>query len=137
MLKIVVSALASRYSKIVLLPYFIALGAQLSAGLYAIFFVPETLHENDDDNKTDSEDEGDEEEREGGFREAFEQTMETIVAPVKPLGLLVPHRDKETGRLEWRLFLVTISLLATTSGVVFIPTASLLYLSDKFHFKAE
>ena len=63
--------------------------------------------------------------------------METIIAPVKPLGLLVPHRDKETGRLEWRLFLVTISLLATTSGVVFIPTASLLYLSDKFKFKAE
>ena len=179
----VISALGSRYSTITLLPYFIALGSQLLASLYAAVSIPETVQDKDDDKSEGSGDEGsndggeDDEDEEGGLREAVEQTMETVVAPVKPLGLLAPYRSKETGRIEWRLFLVTVSLLSTTIGVsltarllgveavrvphgtvvpaqtstgtgaaaqsiadiqtVFIATASLLYLSDKFNFQPE
>ena len=42
---------------------------------------------------------------------------ENLVAPVKPLALLLPHRDHSTGILHWRLFFLTVSLLTTTSGV--------------------
>jgi len=115
------SALASRYSTITLLPYFFALGSQLLASLYSAISIPETVQDKDDDKSEASGDEGsddeDDHDDEGGLREAVEQTMETVVAPVKPLGLLAPYRSKETGRIEWRLFLVTVSLLSTTIGV--------------------
>jgi hypothetical protein len=45
-----------------------------------------------------------------------EPVVEAVVEPVKPLALLLPHRGKH-GSLEWRLFILTMSLLATTSGV--------------------
>jgi hypothetical protein len=45
-----------------------------------------------------------------------ESVVEAIVEPVKPLALLLPHRGKHAS-LEWRLFILTMSLLATTSGV--------------------
>jgi hypothetical protein len=45
-----------------------------------------------------------------------ESVVEAVVEPVKPLALLLPHRGKH-GSLEWRLFILTMSLLATTSGV--------------------
>jgi hypothetical protein len=47
-----------------------------------------------------------------------ESVVEAVVEPVKPLALLLPHRGKH-GSLEWRLFILTMSLLATTSGVCF------------------
>jgi hypothetical protein len=79
-----------------------------------------------------------------------EPVVDAVVEPIKPLALLLPHRGKH-GSLEWRLFILTLSLLATTSGVrlplkptgnaddqtVFIATASLLFLSDKFQFNPE
>lgn len=45
-----------------------------------------------------------------------EPVVEAVTEPVKPLALLLPHRGK-SGALEWRLFILTMSLLATTSGV--------------------
>jgi hypothetical protein len=144
------SALVSRYTSITLLPYCIALASQLLAALYAAAAIPETVHKADEDDKTDSEAESEAGDN-GGLREVVEETMEAVVEPVKPLRLLMPRRNEETGRIEWRLFLVTVSLLITTIGVcavlfghsqantqtVFIATASLLYLSDKFNFQPE
>lgn len=119
-----ISALASRYSSIVLLPYYLALGSQILASLYAFTFVPETLPPSDrkapsdaGTHTDDEDDNDDEEDNEGGIREVLEDTMEAVIAPVQPLGLLMPHRNEKTGKVEWRLFLVTISLLATTCGV--------------------
>ena len=112
------SALASRYSNITLLPYYIALASQLLASVYALMAIPETLPPDDD--KTESEVENDshsESEEQGGLREVVEDTMEAVVEPVKPLRLLMPKKNKKTGRVEWRLFLVTLSLLLTTIGV--------------------
>lgn len=48
--------------------------------------------------------------------QVVETVVEAVVEPVKPLALLLPHRGKH-GSLEWRLFILTMSLLATTSGV--------------------
>jgi hypothetical protein len=45
-----------------------------------------------------------------------EPVVDAVVEPIKPLALLLPHRGK-SGSLEWRLFILTMSLLATTSGV--------------------
>lgn len=126
--RIVISALTSRYSSIVLLPYYLALGSQILASLYAATFVPETLpssdrkteSDGDSDDQSEDEDEASDNENEGlldGVREVVEDTMEAVIAPVQPLGLLMPHRNEETGKVEWRLFLVTVSLLATTCGV--------------------
>lgn len=116
----VISALSSRYIPIVLFPYYIALGAQVISSLYAILVVPETLKKP----KVDEEEESEEEESDGeseSFMEAIvdhvvEPVVEAVVEPVKPLALLLPHRGKH-GSLEWRLFILTLSLLATTSGV--------------------
>ena len=144
------SALVSRYTSITLLPYCIALASQLLAALYAAVAIPETVRKDDEDDKTDSDAESETGDN-GGLREVVEDTMEAVVEPVKPLRLLMPRRNEETGRIEWRLFLVTVSLLITTIGVcailfpspqantqtVFIATASLLYLSDKFNFQPE
>ncbi|KAK1921124.1 major facilitator superfamily domain-containing protein [Papiliotrema laurentii] len=132
----VMSALVSRYTSITLLPYCIALASQLLAALYAAAAIPETVHKADEDDKTDSDAESEAGDN-GGLREVVEETMEAVVEPVKPLRLLMPRRNEETGRIEWRLFLVTVSLLITTIGTVFIATASLLYLSDKFNFQPE
>lgn len=45
-----------------------------------------------------------------------EPVVDAVTEPIKPLALLLPHRGK-SGSLEWRLFILTMSLLATTSGV--------------------
>ena len=113
----VVSALVSRYVPIVLLPYYLALGFQFSAAVYAFFCIPETLKGSRKD-ETDSNEEEDNQESDGGmFPEVVEEVVEAVVEPIKPLALLLPHRDKETGRFEWRLSLVTLSLLSNTIGV--------------------
>jgi hypothetical protein len=51
-----------------------------------------------------------------------------MVEPVKPLRLLMPRRNEETGRIEWRLFLVTVSLLITTIGVEVCQNPAVLWL---------
>lgn len=151
----VVSALSSRYISIVLFPYYLALGAQVLSSLYALVVVPETLRKQNDHVSEISDEETDDDENETVVEALVENVVEPVVeavtVPVKPLALLLPHRGKH-GALEWRLFILTMSLLATTSGVsafstlkgnltdcqtVFIATASLLFLSDKFHFNPE
>lgn len=146
------SALSSRYIPIVLFPYYIALASQWIASVYSAFAVPETLsndsQNDEDDGEEDISDDNDEnsDDNEG----LVEAIVDDIIEPIKPLRLLLPRR--EDGVLHWRLFIVTLSLLATTSGVsmshnlhaycsyiqtVFIVTASLLLLSDKFSFNPE
>lgn len=115
----VISALSSRYIPIVLFPYYLALGAQLLSSLYALLFVPETLSKVDDHESIASESVSDEEEEtmmEAIVDHVVEPVMEAVTEPIKPLALLLPHRGKN-GSLEWRLFILTMSLLATTSGV--------------------
>ncbi|ORX40178.1 major facilitator superfamily domain-containing protein [Kockovaella imperatae] len=135
----ILSALTSRYSSITLLPYYLALGFQFSASVYAFFCIPETKDMGDDAD-SDSGDQSQDHHhrhRDSGLPEAVEEVVEAVVDPIKPLGLLLPHRDRETGKFEWRLTLLTVALLCNTIGIVFIPTASLLYLSDKFGFQPE
>ncbi|ORY27103.1 major facilitator superfamily domain-containing protein [Naematelia encephala] len=132
-LAFIASALMSRYSSIITMPYYVALGSQLLASLYATVMIPETLSSDakeEDESEISSQEAEDEDE--GGAL-----IHDAILAPVKPLALLLPHRDSETGRWHWRLTFLTISLLATTAGTVFISTASLLFLSDKFQFNPE
>jgi hypothetical protein len=50
----------------------------------------------DEDDKTDSEAESEAGDN-GGLREVVEETMEAVVEPVKPLRLLMPRRNEETG----------------------------------------
>jgi hypothetical protein len=109
---LVASALVSRYVPIVIFPYYIALASQIFAALYAYLFIPETLHVQE----KDEEDEEDEEEDEEGPMNIVE-VAENLAAPIKPLSLLLPHRDHSTGVFHWKLFFLTISLLTTTSGV--------------------
>lgn len=99
------------------------------SSLYAILFVPETLRKQKDhvseisDEETDDDEEEEEDETvmEALVENVVEPVVEAVAVPIKPLGLLLPHRDKN-GSLEWRLFILTMSLLATTSGVG--PTSS-------------
>ena len=105
---LVASALVSRYVPIVIFPYYIALASQILAAVYAFFVIPETLpaREKEDDGEASLEEDA----------EAETTVAENLVAPVKPLGLLLPHRDS-SGTFHWQLFFLTISLLSTTSGV--------------------
>ena len=116
----VISALSSRYIPIVLFPYYLALGAQISSSLYALVVVPETLRKQNDQESEVSDEETDDEENETVVEALVENVVEPVVeavtVPIKPLALLLPHRGKH-GALEWRLFILTMSLLATTSGV--------------------
>ncbi|KAK6907824.1 hypothetical protein L486_05744 [Kwoniella mangroviensis CBS 10435] len=126
----IISALVSRYVPNIAVPYFIALGAQIGASLWSFFFIAETRKfPSNNDNSSDDE----EEEEEG--RGVVAEITENLEAPVKPLKLIWPHRHK--GKLHWELFVVALSLFMTTSGTVFIATASLLFLSDKFNFNPE
>ena len=104
------SALISRFIPIVIFPYYIALGSQILAALYAFAFIPETLHAQDKEDDLGNHESDDEEEQEM-------TVTENLVAPVKPLALLLPHRDRSTGVFHWKLFILTISLFTTTSGV--------------------
>ncbi|WVQ96944.1 hypothetical protein IAU59_004053 [Kwoniella sp. CBS 9459] len=146
----ITSALVSRYIPNVAVPYYIALGAQVGAALYAYFFIPETLHAASDakSGESDDEPEGSQAGSESGSgspqvdeegeedEHANEGILaETLASPIKPLRLLIPHRHE--GRLHWQLFVVSLSLLMTTAGTVFIATASLLFLTDKFDFAPE
>lgn len=110
----VLSALSSRYIPLVLFPYYIALASQWIAAAYAASIVPETLRKDNDDDSDDEEDgdTDDEDEDEQGLVEAV---IDDIVEPIKPLRLLLPR--KEDGVTHWRLFVVTLSMLATSSGV--------------------
>ena len=68
----------------------------------------------------DKEDGEEDIEEEGGYNGegGIETTVaENLVAPIKPLALLLPHRHQSTGIYQWKLFFLTISLLTTTSGV--------------------
>ncbi|WWC60666.1 uncharacterized protein I303_103241 [Kwoniella dejecticola CBS 10117] len=125
----IISAIVSRYVSNIAVPYFIALGAQVGASLWSFFFIAET-RQFPTESEASSEDEGSEE---GGG--VLAEITENLEAPVKPLKLIWPHRHK--GKLHWELFVVALSLFMTTSGTVFIATASLLFLSDKFNFNPE
>jgi hypothetical protein len=114
------SALSSRYIPLVLFPYYIALASQWIASAYAAMAVPETLRrdggsggggESDESSDAGSEDD-DEDEEDQGLVEAL---VDDVLEPIKPLALLLPRR--EDGVLHWRLFIVTLSLLATSCGV--------------------
>jgi hypothetical protein len=121
----ILSALSSRYIPITLFPYYIALGSQVLASIYAIIAVPETLspeHQAEVDSIHSQE----------GILEAL---VLPVIKPIKPLRLLLPRKEKDGW--HWRLSILTLSLLFTTSGTVFIVTASLLFLSDKFAFSPE
>lgn len=121
----ILSALSSRYIPIILFPYYIALGSQFLATLYALIAVPETL-------PADTRAEVDSIHSQEGIIEAI---VLPVIKPIKPLRLLLPR--KEADGWHWRLSILTVSLLFTTSGTVFIVTASLLFLSDKFAFNPE
>ena len=115
----VLSGLISRYTNIVLLPYYLALGFQFLAAVYAFLVIPETLPDLPDNKSVTTIGES-EDRNEGLIAEAVEvveDVMDAVVQPVKPLALLLPHRNRETGKFEWRLTLVTISLLLNTIGV--------------------
>jgi hypothetical protein len=115
---LVVSALSSRYIPVLLFPYFIAVGAQLLSSVYAASFIPETLpSEKPSEGQEESSDDESEDDHPHTFGETAENVMEAVVAPVKPLGILLPRRDPETKRIEWRLSVVTLSLFTATCGV--------------------
>lgn len=78
--------------------------------------MPETLKRSSKQDEEESEEENSDDESEGVIDQVVESVVEAVVEPVKPLALLLPHRGKH-GSLEWRLFILTMSLLATTSGV--------------------
>lgn len=85
--------------------------------MYAASFIPETLPsdkpaEGEEESSDESEDD-----HPHTFGETAENVMEAVVAPVKPLGILLPRRDPETKRIEWRLSVVTLSLFTATCGV--------------------
>jgi hypothetical protein len=86
--------------------YYIALACQLLASLYAAFAIPETLPPADEPEDSEQHITGTEGELE-----------EMLVAPIKPLGLLLPRRNVDTGRLQWKLSFLTISVFMTTCGV--------------------
>lgn len=121
----ILSALSSRYIPITLFPYYIALASQLFASTYAIIAVPETL-------SSEHQAEVDSVHSQEGIIEAI---VLPVIKPIKPLRLLLPRKEKDGW--HWRLSILTLSLLFTTSGTVFIVTASLLFLSDKFAFNPE
>ncbi|WRT66034.1 uncharacterized protein IL334_002985 [Kwoniella shivajii] len=131
----IVSALVSRYVNNIAVPYFIALGAQVGASAWSFFFIAEsrqfpTKEEDEQESSDGNASEGGSEE--GGLIAGIAENLE---APVKPLKLIWPHRHR--GRFHWQLFVVALALFMTTSGTVFIATASLLFLSDKFQFEPE
>lgn len=146
----VLSALVNRYTPYVTLPYFIALASQLLAAAYAFFAIRETLRRSSD---TSSDDEEDSQSESSGI---IERAVERVKVPVKPLRVLMPWRD-DRGVLHWELTALAVSLFATTCGVrpsafcllvtsvirlmgaktVFVPTAVLFFLSDKFNFNTE
>ncbi|GHJ88029.1 hypothetical protein NliqN6_4431 [Naganishia liquefaciens] len=128
-LAFVISALANRYTPYVTLPYYIALASQLLASLYAFSAIRETLCAEKD---TSSDEENDASTSEG----LVERAVDRVAVPVKPLRVLIPWRD-ERGVLRWELAALAISLFATTCGTIFIPTAVLFFLSDKFNFNTE
>ncbi|WVR05536.1 hypothetical protein IAU60_002554 [Kwoniella sp. DSM 27419] len=137
----ITSALVSRYIPDVAVPYYIALGAQIGAALYAFFLIPETKdatsnskvspedraqHDASDSRSESSE--SDHENEHGAI-------VEALAVPIKPLKLIIPHRHN--GKIHWELFVVALSLFMTTAGTIFIATASLLFLTDKFSFAPE
>lgn len=74
---------------------------------------------NDHQSEASVEEETDEENEtmvEALVENIVEPVVDAVTEPIKPLALLLPHRGKH-GSLEWRLFILTMSLLATTSGV--------------------
>jgi hypothetical protein len=114
----VASALVSRYIPVTIFPYYIALASQLLASIYAYFFIPETLPQHTSSGtQTHSPALSTASLHDETYQEELLHTIEEqVVAPIKPLGLLLPKKDKE-GNVNWRLGLLTISLLTTTCGV--------------------
>ncbi len=124
----VASALVSRYVPQVIFPYYIALASQLLAALYAFLIIPETLQARDQHGATDD----------GGGTEGGETTVaENLVSPIKPLALLLPHRDGRTGVFHWKLFFLTISLFTTTSGVCLPPSDLRLIIRIELMFASD
>lgn len=93
------------------MPYYIALGSQFLAALYAVFAIRETL----------PRDPGSEEvladtASETGSVHVVMRAVNKVAVPVRPLRVIMPSRD-ERGVLRWELLALSISLFATTCGV--------------------
>jgi TATA-binding protein-associated factor Taf7 len=73
----------------------------------------------DDEDESDTEEEhgedDDDSDEEQGWAETIEHIVDPLVEPIKPLKLLLPR--KENGVWHWRLFIVTLSMLANSCGV--------------------
>ncbi|KAJ9095405.1 hypothetical protein QFC20_006687 [Naganishia adeliensis] len=129
-LAFVISALANRYTPWVTLPYYIALTSQFLAALYALLAIRETLpHDPSSEVLSDTA-------SETGSVPLVMRAVGKVAVPVKPLAVIMPYRD-EKGVWRWELLALSISLFATTCGTVFVPTAVLFFLSDKFGFNTE
>jgi hypothetical protein len=117
---IVISALTSRYTPYVTLPYYIALASQFLAAAYALVAIRETLarlqRKSDSDTTEDDESTHSDNGSEVGSITAIATAVKTAAIPVKPLRVLIPYRD-ERGVLRWELLALAISLFATTCGV--------------------
>ena len=79
--------------------------------------IPETLPKDRQEQAIENEAEG-----------LLEEVQEAVVAPIKPMGLVLPHKDA-AGRWHWRLFFVTLSMLSTTAGVSFADNISFTVLT--------
>ncbi|KAJ9121996.1 hypothetical protein QFC24_004579 [Naganishia onofrii] len=110
------------------------------AAAYALVAIRETLarlqRKSDSDTTEDDESTHSDNGSEVGSITAIATAVKTAAIPVKPLRVLIPYRD-EKGVLRWELLALAISLFATTCGTVFVPTAVLFFLSDKFGFDTE
>ncbi|KAJ9096823.1 hypothetical protein QFC21_005094 [Naganishia friedmannii] len=115
-LAFVISALTSRYTPYVTLPYYIALASQFLAAAYAFVAIRETLstlhyqshaHATADDNESTHSDS----QSEVGSVTAIAIAVKAAAIPVKPLRVLIPYRD-ERGVLRWEL----LALAITTRG---------------------
>jgi hypothetical protein len=107
---VVLSAMVNRYTPYVTIPYYIALGSQLLASLYAYTSIRETLRSKKSESDADGSESGEEEEG------ILERAVERVTVPVRPLRVLMPWRD-ERGVLHWELAALAVSLFATTCGV--------------------
>jgi hypothetical protein len=98
--------------------------------MYALVAIPETLKRkkelsggDDSDSDVQEEEDSDVDDDEEPdtivhmVTDAVEGVADAVVEPIRPLALLLPHRDKQTGRFQWRLFIITLSLLSTSLGV--------------------
>ena len=96
--------------------------------------MPETLQrESKDQDEEESEESGQEGEENEGIIGVVEDVIEIAVEPIKPLGLLLPRRDQDTGKVVWSLSVLTLSLLSTTFGVCLWESVGNTLTADHLH----